>query len=71
VAVQKGVEQVLLTGAIAGFPLQDVRVIVHDGITRWIRRRSRSCRRQEALDAIEKGGPSCSSLVTVEVVCPE
>jgi elongation factor G len=30
-AVQKGVEQVLVTGAIAGFPLQDVRVIVHDG----------------------------------------
>src|SRR5204862_3152178 len=29
-AVQKGVEQVLVTGAIAGFPMQDVRVIVHD-----------------------------------------
>ncbi len=27
-AVQKGVEQVLTTGAIAGFPLQDVRVVV-------------------------------------------
>ena len=30
-AVQKGVEQVLVTGAIAGFPMQDVRVIVYDG----------------------------------------
>ena len=30
-AVQKGVEQVLTAGAVAGFPLQDVRVIVYDG----------------------------------------
>ena len=30
-AVQKGVEQVLGTGAIAGFPMQDVRVVVYDG----------------------------------------
>jgi len=30
-AVQKGVEQVLGAGAIAGFPLQDVRVVVYDG----------------------------------------
>jgi elongation factor G len=30
-AVQKGVEQVLTAGPIAGFPLQDVRVIVYDG----------------------------------------
>jgi elongation factor G len=30
-AVEKGVRQVLGEGAIAGFPLQDVRVIVYDG----------------------------------------
>ncbi|HEU4485663.1 MAG TPA: elongation factor G [Povalibacter sp.] len=30
-AVEKGVRQVLAEGAIAGFPLQDVRVIVYDG----------------------------------------
>ncbi len=30
-AVEKGVRQVLSDGAIAGFPLQDVRVIVYDG----------------------------------------
>jgi elongation factor G len=30
-AVEKGVRQVLNEGAIAGFPLQDLRVIVHDG----------------------------------------
>ncbi len=30
-AVQKGVKQVLNDGAVAGYPLQDVRVIVYDG----------------------------------------
>ncbi|MET0210145.1 MAG: elongation factor G, partial [Burkholderiaceae bacterium] len=30
-AVKKGVEQVLTEGPLAGFPLQDVRVIVYDG----------------------------------------
>jgi elongation factor G len=30
-AVQKGVKQVLSGGAVAGFPLQDVRVTVYDG----------------------------------------
>jgi len=30
-AVEKGVRQVLMEGAIAGFPLQDLRVIVYDG----------------------------------------
>ena len=30
-AVEKGVRQVLHEGAVAGYPLQDVRVIVYDG----------------------------------------
>jgi elongation factor G len=30
-AVEKGVRQVLLEGAIAGYPLADLRVVVHDG----------------------------------------
>ena len=32
-AVEKGVRQVLETGAVAGYPLQDLRVVVHDGKT--------------------------------------
>ncbi|MBI2383160.1 MAG: elongation factor G [Gammaproteobacteria bacterium] len=32
-AVEKGVRQVLDNGAVAGYPLQDVRVIVYDGKT--------------------------------------
>src|SRR5690606_4465089 len=30
-AVEKGVRQVLAGGAVAGFPIQDVRVVVYDG----------------------------------------
>jgi elongation factor G len=30
-AVEKGVRQVLHHGAVAGYPMQDVRVIVYDG----------------------------------------
>ena len=30
-AVEKGVRQVLATGAVAGYPIHDVRVTVHDG----------------------------------------
>ncbi len=30
-AVEKGVRQVLTEGAVAGYPIQDVRVTVHDG----------------------------------------
>jgi elongation factor G len=30
-AVEKGVRQVLASGAVAGYPIQDVRVIVYDG----------------------------------------
>src|SRR5690606_9730795 len=30
-AVEKGVRQVLKSGAVAGYPMQDVRVIVYDG----------------------------------------
>ena len=30
-AVEKGVRQVLLEGAIAGYPLVDLRVVVYDG----------------------------------------
>ena len=32
-AVEKGVRQVLESGAVAGYPLQDLRVVVHDGKT--------------------------------------
>ncbi|MEW6167665.1 MAG: elongation factor G [Pseudomonadota bacterium] len=58
-AVEKGVRQVLETGAIAGFPLQDVRVIVYDGKTHPVDGKEVafiSAGRKAFLDAIAKAG---------------
>jgi len=74
-AVQKGVEQVLVTGAIAGFPLQDVRVIVHDGKHHPVDSKEVafvSAGKKAFLDAIEKARPIVlEPVVSVEVICPE
>jgi len=74
-AVQKGVEQVLGTGAIAGFPMQDVRVIVHDGKHHPVDSKEIafvSAGRKAFLDAVEKARPIVlEPIVTVEVICPE
>jgi len=74
-AVQKGVEQVLVTGAIAGFPLQDVRVIVHDGKHHPVDSKEVafvSAGKKAFLDAIEKARPIVlEPIVSVEIVCPE
>ena len=74
-AVQKGVEQVLVTGAIAGFPMQDVRVIVHDGKHHPVDSKEVAfvaAGKKAFLDAIEKARPIVlEPIVSVEVVCPE
>ncbi len=74
-AVQKGVEQVLVSGAIAGFPMQDVRVIVHDGKHHPVDSKEIafvSAGRKAFLDAVEKARPIVlEPIVSVEVVCPE
>ena len=74
-AVQKGVEQVLITGAIAGFPLQDVRVIVHDGKHHPVDSKEVAfvaAGKKAFLDAIEKARPIVlEPVVSVEVICPE
>jgi len=74
-AVQKGVEQVLVTGAIAGFPLQDVRVIVYDGKHHPVDSKEVafvSAGKKAFLDAIEKARPIVlEPVVNVEVICPE
>jgi elongation factor G len=60
-AVEKGVRQVLLEGAIAGYPLADVRVVVYDGkhhpvdskeIAFW------SAGRKAFKDAVTKAAPT-------------
>jgi elongation factor G len=74
-AVQKGIEQVLVTGAIAGFPMQDVRVIVHDGKHHPVDSKEVafvSAGRKAFLDAVEKARPIVlEPIVSVEVICPE
>ncbi len=74
-AVQKGVEQVLVTGAIAGFPLHDVRVIVYDGKHHPVDSKEVafvSAGKKAFLDAVAKAKPIVlEPIVSVEVICPE
>jgi elongation factor G len=72
-AVQKGVEMVLVAGPIAGFPLQDVRVIVYDGKHHPVDSKEVafvSAGKKAFLDAIEKARPIVlEPVVNVEVMC--
>jgi elongation factor G len=74
-AVQKGIEQVLTTGPIAGFPLQDVRVTVYDGKHHAVDSKEIAfvtAGRKAFLDAIEKAKPIVlEPIVSIEVLCPE
>ena len=74
-AVQKGVEQVLVTGAIAGFPMQDVRVVIHDGKHHPVDSKEVafvSAGKKAFLDAIEKARPIVlEPIVSVEIICPD
>ena len=74
-AVQKGVEQVLVTGAVAGFPLHDVRVIVYDGKHHPVDSKEVafvSAGKKAFLDAVAKAKPIVlEPIVSVEVICPE
>ena len=59
-AVEKGVRQVLSEGALAGFPLQDIRVIVYDGKHHPVDSKEVafvSAGRKAFLDAIRKANP--------------
>ena len=73
-AVQKGVEMVLAAGPVAGFPLQDVRVIVYDGKHHPVDSKEVafvSAGKKAFLDAIEKARPIVlEPVVHVEVMCP-
>jgi elongation factor G len=59
-AVEKGVRQVLAEGAVAGYPLQDLRVIVYDGKYHAVDSKEVAfvaAGRKAFLDAISKAGP--------------
>ncbi|HEY5861569.1 MAG TPA: elongation factor G [Casimicrobiaceae bacterium] len=73
-AVKKGVEQVLTEGPLAGFPLQDVRVIVYDGKYHPVDSKEVafvSAGKKAFLDAIGKARPIVlEPIVGVEINCP-
>jgi elongation factor G len=74
-AVEKGVRDALERGPLAGFPVQDVRVVVHDGKAHPVDSKDiafRSAGKFAFRDAFEKAQPSLlEPIVTIEVVTPE
>ncbi len=74
-AVEKGVRQVLSGGAIAGYPMQDVRVIVYDGKHHPVDSKEVAfvaAGKKAFLDAIAKAKPQVlEPIVDLEVAAPE
>jgi elongation factor G len=74
-AVEKGVLQVIEQGAIAGYPLQDVRVIVYDGKSHPVDSKEIafvSAGRKAFLDAVAKARPIVlEPIVNIQVNVPE
>jgi elongation factor G len=74
-AVEKGVRQVLASGAIAGYPLQDVRVTVYDGKYHSVDSKEVAfvaAGKKAFLDAIAKASPQVlEPIVDLEVNAPE
>lgn len=74
-AVEKGVLQVLEQGAIAGYPLQDVKVVVYDGKSHPVDSKEVAfvaAGRKAFLDAINKARPIIlEPIVNIHVSVPE
>ncbi len=74
-AVEKGVRQVLQGGAIAGFPIQDVRVTVYDGKHHAVDSKEVAfvaAGKRAFLDAVLKAKPQVlEPIVDLEVSAPE
>src|SRR4029078_4828449 len=70
----KGVRQVLTEGALAGFPLQDLRVTVLDGKHHPVDSKEVafvSAGRKALLDGLQKAGPIVlEPIVHVEITAP-
>jgi elongation factor G len=73
-AVEKGVRQALTEGAVAGFPLQDIRVIVYDGKHHPVDSKEVAfiaAGRRAFLNAVEEAAPIVlEPVVRVEVMSP-
>jgi len=74
-SVEKGVRSVLESGFVAGYPLQDVRVIVYDGKSHPVDSKDvafMSAGRKAFLNALAKAHPIVlEPIVNVEIVAPE
>jgi len=74
-SVEKGVRSVLDNGYVAGFPIQDLRVIVYDGKSHPVDSKDvafMSAGRKAFLDALGKARPVVlEPIVNVEILAPE
>ena len=74
-AIEKGVREVLDQGAIAGYPLQDVRVIVYDGKHHPVDSKEvafKTAGKFAFIDAVKKAKPVLlEPIVNMEVTVPE
>jgi len=74
-AVEKGVRQAITQGVIAGYPIQDVRVVVHDGKHHPVDSKEIAfvtAGRKAFIDAMGKGQPQLlEPIVELQVIVPE
>ena len=74
-AVEKGVREVLSQGFVAGYPIEDVRVVVYDGKIHPVDSKEVAfvaAGRKAFLDALSKASPQVlEPIVAVEVSAPE
>ena len=74
-AIEKGVRDVMDGGAIAGYPLQDIRVIVYDGKHHPVDSKEvafRAAGKWAFIDAIQKAKPTVlEPIVNMEITVPE
>jgi elongation factor G len=74
-AVEKGVRRALAEGVVAGFPVEDIRVIVHDGKTHPVDGKEvafYTAGRKAAVAAIRAAAPIVlEPIVNIEVLGPE
>src|SRR3546814_593537 len=74
-AVEKGVRQAIAQGVVAGYPIQDVRVVVHDGKYHPVDSKEIAfvtAGRKAFVDADNKGRPQLlEPIVELQVVVPE
>lgn len=74
-AVEKGILQVIESGPLAGFPMQDVRVVVHDGKYHPVDSKEVAfvvAGRKAFIDAVLKAQPTLlEPVVDLEVTAPE